>query len=214
MGSSSVDDPDPSHQIAGTWTGYIENFEFRDQSDAVTLVLNSDGTGQITFGSSPPPAPATDPEVGYLVETDNPSHSYSGPIPGFPFTLHGVQLRDSRLQFDTVSTEPWKHWCELQTSFADEVNPGFFACAHNWGFYRSNDVCSQTDPNTMQQIIVDCGKLQLCSPGAVCECSAEGCTVGTLGGGTHFDLSLNVPKSDGSVAGLDGSVHNVHLTKR
>jgi len=214
MGSSSVDDPDLVAQLAGTWTGYIENYEFRDQSDAVSLVLNSDGTGQITFGSSPPPAPATDPDVGYLTQTDNPSLPPSGLIPGFPFTIRSVQLRDSRLQFDTKSTEPWKHWCELQTSFADETNPGFFECVHNWGFYSSNNVCTQTDPNTMQQFKVDCGKLQLCSLGAICECRAEGCTVSPLGGGTHFDLSLNVPKSSGSVAGLDGSVHNVHLTKR
>jgi hypothetical protein len=55
---------------------------------------------------------------------------------------------------------------------------------------------------------VDCGKMQLCQ--STCQCDAQSCSV-DLYGGASFDMQLKPPAADGSVGGLDGSFHNVHL---
>jgi hypothetical protein len=125
-----------------------------------------------------------------------------------------ASLDGQRLQFDIAPTEVWKAWCELQTPILDEANPGMiYNCVHNWGFSFGSK-CSQMDPNTHQEVPIDCGKLALCmAGGGVCGCTAQGCTA-SLEPSVHFDMVVAVPKADGSVAGLDSSVHNVHLAKR
>jgi hypothetical protein len=119
-----------------------------------------------------------------------------------------------RLQFDVSSNELWKHWCELQTPIADEVNAGLYSCVHNWGGGGGPDGCWQIDPTTQMNVTVDCGKLSLCSYGVgVCSCTAQAC-VAKLDGDVHFDMMLASPKADGSITGLDAGVHNVHLSKQ
>ena len=65
---------------------------------------------------------------------------------------------------------------------------------------------------TMDWIPVDCGTARLCASGSVCQCMANGCSVG-LTEGIHFDLDVSLPNVDGSVSGLGAFLHNVHLTK-
>jgi hypothetical protein len=205
--------------LSGSWSGYVENFAFNDQSDAVTLTFrNAPPGGQVVFGDSPPLAPPSDPNVGYPGGLQlEPMHpSTSAPYPGFAFTLMKTSLDGQRLQFDIAPTELWTTWCQLQTPILDEVNADMsYGCVHNWATsFGGPQGCSQTDPATRQQVPIDCGKLALCQFGSgVCGCTAQGCAV-TLVTSVHFDLVMAAAKADGSVKGLDGSLHNVHLTKR
>lgn len=201
----------PPAGISGTWKGYVENYSFSDKSDAITLdiVSGPNGvSGHATFGMSPPPPPVTDPTVGYPPGVDP---DFTSAYPGFPFTIENALLEGSRLQFDISTAEMWKTWCEAQTPIADETNAGFYGCTHNWAT-NYGAPCSQLDPMTMQWVPVDCGRVRLCTPGMVCQCTAKACDV-SLTGGIHFDLNVSLPKADGSVSGLDANLHNVHLTK-
>jgi hypothetical protein len=60
-------------------------------------------------------------------------------------------------------------------------------------------------------VYIDCGKLALCMLGSVCKCTAQGCSV-DLQAGVTFDMQLQLPDGNGSVAGLGGSIHNVYFT--
>jgi hypothetical protein len=162
--------------------------------------------------------PATDPNVGYppgVTFTDVVgSLPFTGPYPGFGFTLTQVTYDGQRLQFDVGSNELWKHWCELQAPILDEINGGYL-CIHNWGWRSLGSAeCSQRDPMTMMDVPIDCGKIALCSLGTdVCRCTAQACSVNETAT-LHFDMVIATPKADGSVRGLDSGLHNVHLTKQ
>jgi hypothetical protein len=197
--------------ISGTWKGYVENYSFRDTSDAITLriVSGPNGiTGHATFGMSPLPPPVTNPTIGYPPGVDpDPTAAY----PGFPFTIENASLEGSRLRFGISPAEMWKRWCEAQIPIADEANVGSYGCARNWAT-KYGVPCSQFDPATMHWVQADCGRVRLCFPGSVCQCMAKACSV-SLRGGIHFKLDISLPKADGSVSGLGGYLHNVHLTK-
>jgi len=201
-------------ELVGSWTGYVENYMFSDHSDAISLVLEE--SGSIKFGRSPAPAPATDPDRNYPIElqvtggVQGDIHQ-AGPVPGFPFTIRTLSREGARLQLDAELNEPWTQWCELQTPIADETNPGNYLCIHNWGFTFDTD-CALTDPATMASIPIDCGKFNLCRFGRMCACTAQTCSV-IVGPKIHFDLNRDGDKANGSVAGLDGVAHNVHLTR-
>jgi len=201
-------------ELVGSWTGYVESFMFSDHSDAVALVL--DESGSIKLGRSPAPAPATDPDSNYPIESRGTGGGQgyipqAGPVPGFPFTIRTLSREGDRLQLDAELHEPWTQWCELQTPIADETNPGLYGCVHNWGFMFGTD-CALLDPVTMASIPIDCGKLDLCHLRQMCACTAETCSV-AVGPTIHFDLNLDGDKANGSIAGLDDAPHNVHLTR-
>lgn len=219
-------DPTLAAQIAGTWTGYVENYAFfGDQTSAVTLVLDMNAAGHATFGNSPALPVATDPNVGYppdIEAGESGAPLIGGPHTGFPFTIQNVSLENSRFQFDVAPAELWTAWCQLQTPIHDELNPQFYSCVHNWatsagsGGGPGGSDCMQQDPMTLQMVPIDCGKLLLCGTSAVCACTAEGCAVSSIGPvrltkTSHFDLNIELPRADGSVA-LD-ALHNIHLTK-
>lgn len=202
--------------FTGTWKGYVENHQFEDGSDALKMTLASvtaSVSGQVTLGDSPPLPPPSDPNVGYP-----PGVSGGGPggwqkvYPGFAYSLLEASFDGQRLQAKIALAEPFKQWCELQTSYVDEVNPGMYACLPNWGGAGSNGACFQENPKTGQKVSVDCGKFELCAlGGSPCKCSASGCTA-ELTAGIKFDIVLAPPKADGSVAGLGTGLNNVHLT--
>jgi hypothetical protein len=211
----------PSMGLVGTWKGYVENFKFKDDTDAVLLVITSEaGAGHITFGNSPAPPPATDPNVGYPpdVKSAGPGGMppFTGPYAGFAFTLVDPTYANDRLQFTIAVNELYAHWCELQTPILDEANAGgMYFCAHNWGFRGGGPTaCSQPDPSTMMDVPIDCEKLRLCQPGGACACTAQSCTVSLFYAVLHFDMTVAGSKANGSAQGLDQELHNVHFTKQ
>ena len=72
--------------------------------------------------------------------------------------------------------------------------------------------CSRTDPSTMQDIPIDCGKASLCNTYA-CDCSATACRVSSLNAyGMSFDLVITGTTSDGTISGELGN-HGVHFVR-
>jgi hypothetical protein len=211
---------DPACQVASTWSGYVENYHFADKSDAIKLVLDSKLAGHLTVGDSPAPAPPKDFDVGYPAAL-TPTPVPGGPLgvlvgldPGFSFTLRSASLTgsfsNSRLQFDVSGSELSAVWCQHQTPYSD--NQGHYTCVPN-GYGVDNDgVCSTTDPVTMKDVPLDCGKLELCNLGSQCACTAKACAADPAVSLVHFDLRFDGAKFAGSAAGLDADLHNVYLT--
>jgi hypothetical protein len=219
-GASNVDDggadstPEPASPLSGTWVGAIENYMAMDGSGALTLTIPGDpSSGKATFGRSAPPAPATDPDTGYPPG----AHIFAPfqPYPGFPFAFVNASFDGQRLHFGVVAAELWKSWCELQTPVLDETDAGpKYFCAHDWVSASIGAGCVQTDPQTMQQVPIDCDKLQMCRPTAgFCVCDDAKCSSDTYLG-IQIDLTVAPPNADGTVGGLDSSLHKVHLTKQ
>ncbi len=211
-----------SATIVGTWRGYIENYKTSDLTDSVELRISQGSlAGQVIFGEAMAPPPASDPQADYPPPSDAnlAGPSYVGPQAGFVYTLVNPSFVGARLQFDVAPGELYQSWCALQTPYKDDFNAGdYYNCLPNWGSIGSGGPggtgsCSQMNPVTMVRVPRDCGQLRLCTPGGACVCTATSCTA-NLAAPTHFDLAIALPKADGSVVGLDGTTHNVHLTKQ
>lgn len=206
-------------QFAGTWTGYTENYSFTDGSDSVVLRLNSDGTGQITFGDAPPPPPPTDPNEAYLLDTNGQGGGSSlspiqlSPIPGFQFSIEKVSAQNVRLKFEVPLGQPWAAWCQLQTSVESDQLPGHFSC--NPDHPTTEPTCGYEDPVTMMWTPMSCNKQRLCMvPVSVCACTADGCSLAPDAVNiAAFDLNLDGDKANGSVLGFGLDPHNVHLIR-
>lgn len=109
-----------ANPLSGTYTGYIESYQFPDGSDAVVMTLDfaSNGaiTGTVFFGSGPALALATDPNVGYPPGFGSLHVSQQVPLEGFDFTVLGGTYTAPRVQMSIEQEEIWKHWCEIQTT--------------------------------------------------------------------------------------------------
>ena len=195
-----------------SWTGYIENYQFADGSENVRFTFAADSTGQAVgtavFGSGTPPAPATDPNVGYppgLMAGQGPGNW----IQGFSYSMTNGKLASNRLRFTLLNFELWSGWCALQTPLDDSG-----MCVPNGSAACVNGKCTITNPVNGQTITVDYGKMELCSMGWVCLCSTTTCVANLTGSGpaVSFDLVISGTDASGSVAGSLGD-HNVHFTK-
>lgn len=213
-------DPDPSPAIdltalaADIWQGHVENFQYFDESDQVRFeLLGTDPLeGRITFGALPPPPTPTDPDVGYPPDPYYAPEHISGLVPGFAYSLVDPVLEGNQLKFDISNAEPWNAWCGLQTPIADAANGVGYMCVNNWGSSNEGGVCTQTNPaNPEEKQIVDCRKLELCSAGQPCVCTATGCE-GKAFEDYHFDLTLQPAHIDGSYG--PGPGNEIHLTQR
>lgn len=212
-----------ANPLSGTYTGYIESYQFPDGSDVVTmnLVFATDGTitGTVYFGSGPPLPQATNPDVGYP-----PGYTGGQVLEGFDFTvLGGTYAAPPRVQLSVSQAEVWKHWCEIQTTIYPRYNGqsdggcgGFldYGCLPNvagGGTGGADGGCEWTSCEQPSAMLIDCGKFYLCSMGMACQCTATACTV-PIGsqGGVAFDMQLANGAMDGSVT-IGGQVYNVHL---
>jgi hypothetical protein len=186
--------------LAGVWTGYLENFTLDDGSDDLTFAISSDGSeGKVVFGKAAAPPPPVDPNVGYPAGLGFSIDVAHGIWPGFAHTMMNVSFDGSRLKFG------------LARDIADTTNAGHYGCVPNWGYMASDTECSQPNPDTKENVPVDCGKLFLCSI-HVCNCTQDSCS-GALTTDTYFDLVIAPPKADGS-AKINDVVYNIHLAKR
>jgi hypothetical protein len=206
-----------------TWTGYVENFMFPSGSDVLTITVAADSQGNavgtITIGKGTPPAPATDPNVGYPPSYDKsqPAPGLVGPdgfyLEGYPYTFNDGVLTSQRLHFTANLDQLWAGWCALQTE-AD----GSGSCVPNSGGMFSGDgtSCAYGDPaHPGKYIPIDCGKLSLCGPGGPCLCTASGCALNTIAGpGEIFslDIAINGGTANGSIEG-PVPTENVQFTK-
>jgi len=169
----------------------------------------------ITFGNSPAPPPATDPNVGYRPTSSprGPVHNrVYGPLPGICLHADQADLRGGRLQFDVAVNRALARWCELQTPILDENNAGgLYWCVHNWGFRSGGPTgCSQPDPMTMMDVPIDCGKLRLCQPAAPARAPRRVAPPTWRRASTSTWRSCHRGRTEHPR--LDQELHNVHLT--
>jgi hypothetical protein len=232
-GSSSGAGANP---LSGTYTGYIESFQFADGSDVVVMKLSfaTDGTvtGTVYFGTGSPLPPPTDPNVGYPPGFGPaPNNMPIGAYEGFDFTVLAGSYAAPRLKVSLDPNEVWKQWCGMQTviyALDNGDNPdggcgtplGIYGCLPNAGFSVMGSTCTIQWCQQPTGMTVDCGKMALCLGGAaggdVCTCTATSCTVPTPPmGSVAFDMQLTSGSLDGSVTGLKppSQVYNVHLNR-
>lgn len=212
MGSSGWGGGTPDPSLAGTWSGYIENYYFPSQSDSVVLVVETGvPTGHAVFGSGTAPPPATDGNVGYppnLTASGGSAGYYV--YEGFEYTMRLGNVTDARVRFKLSTSELWSSWCPLETPY--DWGGGNYGCVPNWGWSSDGQTCLQTDPQSGAVTSRDCTLLTLCTSSSVCSCTATACSA-NLQDDIQFDLHHLNDALDGSIAGTLGD-HNVHLMRQ
>jgi hypothetical protein len=202
----------PGDGAGDTWTGYVESCHFASGSDAIRIVLDSNGhSGTVYFGSGVAPPPATDPNVGYppgFTGSDFGAGSYVAE--GFGYRFDGAMVSASRVQLMVSLGSLWAEWCSLQYPIAQDASGDNYGCVPNTGFTSGSDGCSYPDPTTHADVPVDCGRLAMCMPGNGCQCTATECSA-PLGPIVTFDFHVTGTDGSGTVD-LFGP-HNVYLTR-
>ncbi len=217
-GSGCHDSGVVNQDFVGVWKGYVEGHAFDDGKNTVTLSVDSvtgGVSGHIQFGARALLPPPTDPDVGYPPGIQwLQLGALSGLVSGFAYTLEASTFDGERLQFQAPVLELWGDWCILQTT-SYNVGLGYYACVPNWPTNAGGPLgCEQTDPDTGETVDVDCGKVTLCSPFGACNCSEQGCGPNEDRSGPTFELQFGPSCAEGVVGGLDGNVHDLHLTKQ
>jgi hypothetical protein len=209
--------------IVGAWTGYIENQKWASGSDVIHMVItNANDTlacGSISLGTAPPPAPATDPNVGYPPGEFDPMHTPAGwdistfidYAEGFVMPIAQSSVMGTRLQFQANWTSTWDTWCAIQTPIPSSPplpgGPQGFSCVDPVG--TDDTGCHSSSGG----VFVDCGKFMLCEAG-LCACTAQGCQLGQVNCDTlNFDMQVAADVGTGSVALGCAGVHNVHFSR-
>ncbi len=198
--SSTGEAPYEGPDVGGVWYGYIEAYD-RGLSDLVRLEINTADctpTAKVILGEDAAPAPATDGSVGYPQGGQPGALSAGGGFAdGFEYTAVDLQITDRRIELFVESGELWGGWCALQTSYTWGETYG---CVPNWGYSMYDGVCSQTSPEgeTTER---DCGQLELCTGGAVCECSESGCEAG-VASRASLDVAIEDDHLEGVLSGF------------
>ncbi len=234
VGSNNAPDADTvraqgSEGEGGIWEGHFEDYQLQDGSDALamTLAIAADATvaGNVLLGDGALLKPPTDADAGYPPGAQfnlAPGPTHLGFFAGFRYTIVDGRLDGSHLTFRLGEFELWAQWCALQTkTYVRFMNPQTgdpsYSClpSLNNGMLNPNTYsCSQSAPNTLQMVPVDCGKLELCEFSTACQCSATGCerSTGPLEPNLYFDLMVAGTSADGTISGALGD-HNVHFIR-
>jgi hypothetical protein len=241
--SESNDPPEPlppvaefGSDFAGVWIGEAEDpfalqsnaddapptYRFPSGSKRIRLELVPSGNGlfslaTLTFGEGAPPAPATDPDVGYPVDPEFDINALSSldssvrpPVEGFVYSL-GASNFHSQRDLDVAGiTDGFElnqfidegrvldgmllvsyTTAEILGSWCALQTPA--TCPVNRGFFVDNDgTCFHGD----DPFPTDCQKMALCEVGA-CFCEEENCSYSPAPSG---DLTLRL--SDEGLVGL------------
>jgi hypothetical protein len=191
--------------LLGTWTGYFENFTFPSTSDAIRLSLtqSSDGSGKVSvvLGMGTPPAPPTDPAADWPpsaapIKPDPSSLDkvLGGYIEGFAYDAYEVRWTEDRLQFVINNFEPFRPYCQLQTSYLT-TNAGYQCIpggsGGGSGLPDGGWMCEAGNGQT-----VSCEQAFYCDQ--LCTCVAAGCGA-SVKNTTSFDITFSGTKGDGNV---------------
>ena len=158
---------------AQVWVGHLENHQFPDGSDTLTMTLDfapgGEVTGSLLLGNGARLQPPTDPNVGYP-----PGNAGAVTlVEGFAYTILDGILSGSHLGFHFSEYEVWSQWCALQTSYL--YDPGSDAgpvpVAPSYGcvpvdedggaLWFAPTGCGQLAADGGMSTF-DCGKLRLC----------------------------------------------------
>jgi hypothetical protein len=176
--------------------------------------------GTIFFGQGTPPPPATDPNVGYPADfldqtRANGYGSNEGWVyiaDGYGYAFEAGSFEAQRLQFTVSLAQLWSDWCALQASPGPGFGPCFTTTSGARGSTLSADlqVCTVTNYDHTQDLVVDCSKLLMCDGFDICMCTTSGC--GTGNAGAAFDLFMTGTTMSGSVRMARGT-YDVHFVK-
>jgi hypothetical protein len=197
-----------------SWTGYVENFTFWSGSDQIKLDFATDSNGvaagTIVFGMGAPPAPATNPNVGYPPGVGggglggNTGSERDSVAEGYTYQFDGGSFDSQRLRFTVLLSQLWSGWCALQTPPSD----GSQGCFPNGGGGKDSSGCYVNNQGAM--VAFDCSKFFLCVNQQPCLCDQSGCRASPSSPITQFDLFLSAGTMSGSAVGsFAGNVHFV-----
>jgi hypothetical protein len=200
--------------LVGTWRGSVQGSS-SDWSQMTLVITGASQTGglcgtlQIVPGT--PPAPATDPNLGYPPGAEpytNPVTLF--PMSGFSYSLLAGSTDGTRLEFGVSPNDPFRGWCAIQPPIADTENPGHFACAPNDNTMYMNGVWTLTPPSG-PPFTIDGQKLALCGGGDLaqvmpCTCSAASCTALPTGNATFGIMSFDLVLSGDTLTGSNSVI--------
>jgi hypothetical protein len=220
--------------LEGTWEGTVNDplmgaRAVRLELHGATANVDHFVCGTATFGSGAPPPLPTDPRLpppGVGTAEGLGVTAERAPVDGFPYTIRlysgdGWGVTGGRVHFAMITAQPYKAWCEIQTSFPPATpfaDGGHYACLKEAGRFQlepsdGSATCTiwpgrvgrEPDP----PVQVGCAQVSLCYSG-VCQCGDWGCSV-SEGGGAAADLQLK----DGVLAGAvtwEDTVSEARLT--
>jgi hypothetical protein len=180
--------------LVGTWEGQVEDFYLKPVQ-TLRVVINGASAhgicGSVTWGDGEAPAPATDPDAPY------PSAEFwqaglglvaSVPVEGFAYGIDEGAVRAHTVRFSTQVNEPWRSWCEIQTSYSSSLG---YSCMP----FADQGVTTTSDPNGVCETggqTFTAFKCYGCERvfGGFCACDAGGCTA-KHDHPSQFDLTLS-----------------------
>jgi hypothetical protein len=207
---------------AGTWTGYLENYNLPSGSDALKIALDVSGgvvSGTFVMGTVAPPPPPTDittpwppgspPIVTFAdVTASNFPIPDQGIVEGFAYEARDIAWENLRLKFKVALGDAWRPLCDLYAANPITVAGQPVVCPTSWGWERGvgctvgQTVLSDAD---CQHVLIAC--TSTFQPR--CVCSETTCT--PFAGDLSVDVALHDHRGDGSVAGPIEA--NVRLTR-
>lgn len=198
--------------LLGTWGGQIEDFYLKPVTK-VRIVINGASSqklcGSVIWGEGDAPPAPTDPDGLYpsaeALRTNAPVLGLP-PVEGFAYAIDQGAVRDHSLRFSTQYSEPWKSWCELQTSYPHYFDWGCVPYAKSYSFALDLDGDCEMAGQTFTSF-----KCQACggtSLDSLCACNDAACTARD-GKPNEFALTLSDDRTEltGPAAGyqpLDG----------
>jgi len=216
--------PDPAFDVpaglAGTWTGYFENYKFPSSSDSFKLVISQpaeqSGSIAVILGAEPPPPPPTDATMSWPLgaggDPDAGADNAFSVIEGFAYTAHEVVWSGQRLTFRIAPEEAMTVWCSLQTPYFVH-SEGYYWCVPGVSGSQGNGMCyaqDSPDPNNPDNVVhtlVPCAQYHQCG---ACACDATSCTGGKRRSGS-FDITFASGSASGSGATPGNFVRPIKL---
>jgi hypothetical protein len=205
--------------IVGTWNGYNGRFQnpvadFRVEILGASPIGGLCGTMTFKPGTTPP-SPPTNYDRVYPEEPKYSFAAFPQPEPpiidGFVFTIVNGRAQGTRAQLAVATRQPWQTWCEHQGSYPWQPNPvnsTGYSCLPNWAGGGTSDAysdsCFLTNPDTNQDVTLNCGRWVLCNSEHVCACNAARCVAdpsGGVGNGVGLELDFTDNEATGTVAG-------------
>lgn len=203
-GCVDTEPPDDTLVIEGRWTGTLETGYLPSGSSRIVVDVEHAQIGEpvvasVIFGEDGPPAPPTDPDLGWPAGID-PQLDATPVADGFVYpSLEGTRT-GSRISVEVAVTDLWAPWCELQTPVAIAETSDEAQCLPNRPWNASPFDCYVEGEGDDPMLSVDCLKLTLCRRTRVCTCSlADGCSPSRTGLTMRLDLTIEGDEAVGTI---------------
>lgn len=182
----------------GTWIGYVEAYEFSDDTDQVIVELDADGQGIIRFGQTAPVDDSSDIVAEALSSDiffpDGVLSLADRVHPGYGYHFSAAIVNERRLKFGIWGGEVIQPWCAGLEPH-EGADPGTYQCLpYGLEYTRVDDECTyRPEDGEVEELACE---LMLCT--FVCACDEASCwalgyddmLAGELGDSFQFDGAL------------------------